>query len=501
MDFIYNELVGETPTNIYEPQNMGKDRVDFNADIKDLDNYMPVATTMTLLNTILGNNTLLEGSAGTAKTRLASVIGSIVHQIPFEMYERRRIVGSPGATPQDTYACHDIAQVAQGKDVAYIYLQAAVPCVIIDEVNRFSPLSQNMIREGIAAGVWPYANHSFKVEDQVVISCINPESYGGTNELNENLVDNYAITLIAPEFHAMMHKDLVETADERTRTLLGLENEVDDLEKFYKENKNDFEAVKKRIKQMQEKTVQAYEERGVPFINNGTISSIADEIKSVKFTAEAELFFYAAYAEMTYSKKFGRLRHDDPISDEDEDKNYLVCKIAETLRGRFLKDWRNTARALAWYLEKNPVKNEDENTREYRVGIDELKAAFIYASARRIKPHEGFENDVYTSKNEARRLSKDMEIARRAIQSVHDNFTDFQYDNVSGEETATFQELRNAMLIIKGQKEGKLSDAIATLQAAEHPLSDSVLEAIFINKYEDNRLAKTGGKKPYNLKV
>ncbi|MBI4143651.1 hypothetical protein HY486_00190, partial [Candidatus Woesearchaeota archaeon] len=63
----------------------------------------PVTTTMLLLNTLLGNNTLIEGGSGTGKTVLSSVVGSMLYQLPIEVFTWKKIIGSPGATVNEIY--------------------------------------------------------------------------------------------------------------------------------------------------------------------------------------------------------------------------------------------------------------------------------------------------------------------------------------------------------------------------------------------------------------
>lgn len=172
--FITSNFVAEVPRNIYDPEEFVSRRDAASGK------YLPVTTTMVLLNACLGNNTLIEGGCGTSKTQLASVAGSLLFGVPYELYERRRVIGTEEASINDIYATHDLAELNAGRDVAYLYLPFYLPLLVVDELNRFSPLGQNLIREGIATGNWNYGNHSWLVEDQIVVSAINPESYGGT---------------------------------------------------------------------------------------------------------------------------------------------------------------------------------------------------------------------------------------------------------------------------------------------------------------------------------
>lgn len=467
VNYINTNLIAETPRNIYDPEQGIEQALTSSGKLgKNKDQFLPITTTLLMLNSFLGNNTLMEGGSGTGKTRLASVAGSLLFQMPHELFERKRVVGTPGATVNEIYATHDLSELNRGNDVAFLYLPFYAPFLMIDELNRFSELEQNRIREGIAANTWNYANHSWIMSGkQLVVSAVNPESYGGTFILNENLLDNYSIVLEPAYFNPLFHDKLVQEAEDRIKQSLGLEEEVDDLMKFYEEHKNEPKLIRDKITDLQQKTLEAFKERKLPFVHNGDLDKIKDEIGQVKLSPEGYLFFQSVLAEMTYSKHYGRLRLDDPASDASHDQKYLSTKIREALAGRFLKSWMQTSKAIAWYFGKDHADVED------------VKAAFIYSSNKRIKPEEDFFQEA---QNNARNIPVNFKVAKNMMTIAWDNYSDFKGGR---KENPAFGNIRKAVRIINGEEKGTLGDAITELQKSDHPLAKSVLEAVALNEF------------------
>lgn len=472
VNHVVTNYIAEIPKDIYHPDRKIEDFLDANGNLfnglskSKNDELIPITTTLLTLNSCMGNNTLIEGGSGTGKTKLASVIGSIMYQLPIELFERKRVVGTPGSTVNEIYATHDLAELNKGKDVAFLYLPFYSPYLIIDELNRFSEIEQNRIREGVASDVWSYANHSWMLGKQLVISAVNPETYGGTFFLNENLLDNFSLVLEPAHYNPLFHANLVRDAESKIKADLGIEALINDLMGFYESNKNDPKLVKQKIEEIQAKTLKQFEAKKIPLINNGFVNEIKNQIDNIKFSPEGSLFFYSVLAEMTYSKQYGRLRSDDPQSQNSHDKKYLSTLIKEGLHGRFLKAWTDTSKAIAWYFKKS------------KVNIDDLKAAFIYTAPRRVRPQEDFRQKVL---QEPRSLPVNFEIARQIIETAWANYSDFK--GTSDQDGKTFNEIRKAIRIITNDDNGDLSEAIKILKAADHPLAKEVLEAVALDSY------------------
>lgn len=441
VEYCTSHFIAEVPHDIYDPRKEGK---------------VPVTTTLLFLNSILGGNTLIEGDRGTGKTKLATVAGTLISQLPYEFFAWRKVTGVPGATVNDIYATHDVAELNRGNDIAFLYLPFHAPFLIIDELNRYSELEQNRIREGISTGVWPYANHSWEVPGQVVVSAINPDVHGGTFSLNENLIDNYALVLEPPHYNAVLHTSQVIGAEERIREKLGLEEKVREFTTFYSERKNDFSAVQERLKKLQATMLGELRKRDVPFIHNGVLEEVRKEISDVPLSPEGNLFFYSSLAELTYSCKYGKSRYEDPASDDTHDRAYTGSLVQGGLHGRFVQDWVKIAKAIAWYMEK---KEAD---------VPELKAAFIYTSCRRLKPQEEFYHKVVS---EPRELNMRLEMSRRVVEAM--------WNNYSALEGGTgLQHVRKAIRMLNGEEKGDAQRVISILELVDHPLGRMLLEAL-----------------------
>ena len=471
IDYINNNFVAEVPRDVYAPHETLHSKIGSLDDSKAI----PITTTYLVLNTLMGKNTLIEGGSGTGKTLLSSVVASLMSQIPYEFFERRKITGVPGVQVNDIYATTDLSEMQKGRDVAFLYQNTFSPVLLMDELNRFDELSQNRIREGLSSHVWQYANHSWKIPGQLAIATINPETYGGTCILNENLLDNFSLILEPAYFNILEHSSLIVTARDNAREKLGLEAVIDELDAFYEKNKNDFEKVRRYIQNIQNTTAKEFVKRKIPFIHNGEISEVKKEIEEMEFDPEARLLLYCAMSESTWSRKFGRIRHEDPKSDSTHDAAYLSSMIQEGFAGRIFADIKSSAKAIAWYLGNKYVKIED------------LKTAFIYSSPRRVKPTDEFYQEVLSS---TRALPIRHEIARRTFEKVWENYSDFKDGN-----NKSFQLCREAIINLqKGENTSEarenIASARATLERTDHPLAQSILEYLAYREIKTRKEAR-----------
>ncbi len=470
VDYVTTHFIAETPSHLYDPGKRLEDALTINADktlsVKDAEFWMPRTATMLFLNTCLGQNTMLRDSSGTGKTKLATVAGSLLYQLPYETMEMARRVGSTGATATDIIATLDVAEINRGNDVGFLYFPLHLPFVFFDELNRYSELEQNLIREGIATHVWQFAGHSWRIPRQVIVSGINPGSYQGTFPLNENLTDNFSMVLEGAHYNAVAHGELVQDAEDNIRRELGDLSLAEDLRAFYDSYKKSHQEVGKKITAIQHKMLAKLKKQGIPTIANGDMTEIARQVKAVPFDAEAHLFSCALQAEMTESAAFGRNRPDDVKLPGSHDEAYLTGILSEGLAGRFLQDWHQTARALAWY-----------RGREH-VSVHELQASFIYTAPLRLRI--AAESEFYQkAAQEPRNVPLPVELSRRVVARAWENYSSLAGKR-GGSETESMQAVRKAVRIINGEEEGSHASAVAILQgpANDHPLARTVLKAI-----------------------
>lgn len=462
VNHITRNYIAEVPRDVYDPERGIADLLDAPTD---RDHFMPITTTLAVLNCCLGGNTLIEGGKGTGKTKLATVVGTLLFQLPYEFLEAHRVVGTQGATVSEIYATIDPAELMKGKNVGILYLPFHAPFIVIDELNRFSELEQNRIREGIATGVWKYASHAFVVPDQVVVSAMNPEEYGGTSLLNENLIDNYALTLEPAHANPLAHGRLVREAEGRMKKELGAADLHAKVLAYATEHPADSKGIQMMIKEMQEETRKRLDGKKIPMIYNGFIPGIQEAVGAVPFSAEANLFLLATLAEMTYSKKFGINRIEDPASDSTHDTAYLGAQLREAVAGRFMKDWHTTSKAIAWYLGKTAVD------------VDDVKAAFYYTAPRRIAAEEEFFQQALQG---TRSVPYRVKLTKEAMESVWKNYSDFKGKDT---ENPAFGSVRKAIRILNGAEQGGEDEAIRLLKGADHPLARACLEALAIHKF------------------
>ena len=379
------------------------------------------------------------------------------------MLDWKRVIGSPGVTREDVMASMDLAALARGEDVAYFYPPFHFPFLFIDEINRFSEPDQNIMREGIANGIWNYGAHTLRLDRQVVIAAINLEEYGGVFHFNENLVDNFALVLWPPIYEEMgWQAEVMQDAEGKIKEKLGLEKVVHEFQDFYLKNKEDATALAQRLEGIQKQTLKEFEKRGVPAIFNGQFDEIRKQVNEIPISAEALLFRYSLLAETNRSRKYGRNTVTHPSSDSSHDLPYLSTKLRESIEGRAKKDGDAVARALTWYQGKKEV------------GIEEIRAAFIYSLPRRLLPEESFRQEVLNASSE---LPLRHAIAKKVADIAFEHYTDFK----SNGNNKAFSTVRKVIKNIAGKTsptDNEIYKHISVLEAVDHPIAADLIAAI-----------------------
>jgi hypothetical protein len=290
------------------------------------------------------------------------------------------------------------------------------------------------------------------------------------------LADNFAIQLPPPEYNSILHDKLVRESKTNIENLLGCRDLVEKLEEYYRKDKGNTKYVIAKIKDISEEMKKVLDERKVPYIYNGDITKIRQEIEAQEFDPETTFLQHMIIAEMTYSYKFGRNRSSDPRSDHTHDQKYLSTKISEPLKGRFLNDWTALAKAISWYVG------------EEKVSIDALRTAFIYTAAHRIKPEKDFYQKIYSERRVDgmpvgfEPMAAEYECARAMFNSVYDHYNDLK------PESDEMFKIRKAIQIMNNEDSGKsdkLEDALNTLEDAynilknvDHPVGKLLSSAI-----------------------
>ncbi|MDD5182325.1 MAG: MoxR family ATPase [Candidatus Nanoarchaeia archaeon] len=481
INFVNANFIAEQKRSIFNPGVPLRQILDEKCelDASEAQKFVTITTTLAYLNSIMGNNTLLKGESGTAKTQLCKTIASVLYQLPIEFMDLERIAGTPKTTKEDIYGNINLGKLTkEGKVVPFLYLPFYAPMVIIDEINRYTPFEQNIIRDGVSEGVWKISGIPIEIAKQSVMSAMNPSNYDGVWPLNENLADNFALQLQNPIYNIVSHNKIINNSRKNLKALLGDKEITNQIEKFYEENKEDPEKMQKFIIEKTKDMKKILEERDVPFIANGSIDEIRTEISKQPFGAETKLIEYMLVSEMEHSYKYGENRSEDPKSDETHDMNYVSTMLQRPLKGRFVTDMENIAKAISWYMnEKN-------------VSIDALKTAFVYSTAHRIKPETDLEQEILTERKHDGEPScytpmpVEYECAKKVFEKAYEHYNDFKNNDKD-----TMYALRKGIKILTKDEKGSYADAKKLLDRVDHPIAKRVLDDIAESKLKELGIA------------
>jgi len=479
--YIQNNFVAEHNTNIYNPGEEPPDNVGKLSLKEKLKYATPINITLGVLNTILGNNTLIGGDSGFAKTYFGHILAALLYQIPIELIEID--IGAPKKSREDILGAPEIGSLMQGKVNPRLPLKNMLPLVRRDELNRYTTLEQNIVRSAISDGIYEIAGKIVKIEGQVNIAAINPENYGGVSPLNENILDNFAI-MISHFMPYSVHSDIVDHSETKAKELLGAKDLADRLRNEYNEHGTDLEYMLNKIEIMQKEMLKRLKENGVPTIYNGDFEKIRAEIDKIPFDPETSLLEAMLIDEMRYSVKYGENRSEDPVSDHSHDKKTLSTKLKRPLSGRWEKDCKMLAKAIAWLM------GED------RVPIEAYRTAFIYTAAHRIDPVADEYQRILTERPKDGKpsgfhpLTAKHEYAKVLFEEVYERYLDLKQDS------NTMYYLRNALkLLSEAETEDELikiiPEAIEILKMCDHPTAKAIsrgLKDVVINSEIDKWL-------------
>lgn len=282
--------------------------------------------TLAVINALVERGTMmLFGGHGGGKTTLSKYLGQIFCQLSKEEIEDCILRGHPQLTEEKILGSLDFAQMLGKKDLVNGKIDVnwnrfvTSRWKIIDEINRLSPYAQNILLSLLAEGSVKYHDQSKIVPPFTLYATLNPKDNANT-ELSLPFRDRFAIALpiTMPDYDS-------------------------------------FSTIGKRDKSVRNVNLENY-------LTSFELADVQDQIKSIPYTDEAELFINYIIASYRLCQRVSKESNDTITVDKNLCENChmnaaekVCCKIKQPLSVRVKEDLYRYGKALAWFLGEKQV--------------------------------------------------------------------------------------------------------------------------------------------------
>ncbi len=157
---------------------------------------LPEILTICILNALVPNSAmLLIGGHGGGKTSIAKFLGRMFTGISLMGLEESIIRGHPQLTEEKIIATLNIQKLMKNGEEEVIWRNFSLNFwKIIDEVNRCSPYTQNILLSLLAEGKLKYYDSILDVAKYTLYATLNPDD-SGTFELSAPFLDRFGISI------------------------------------------------------------------------------------------------------------------------------------------------------------------------------------------------------------------------------------------------------------------------------------------------------------------
>ena len=157
---------------------------------------LPEILTLCVLNSLVPNSAmLLIGGHGGGKTTLVKLLGRMCTSYPLAEIENSIIRGHPQLTEEKLVATLKLGKLMkEGKEEVIWRKFVTSFWKIIDEVNRLTPYSQDILLSLLAEGTVKYYDEITNIDKYCLFATINPQDIG-TFELSGPFLDRFGISV------------------------------------------------------------------------------------------------------------------------------------------------------------------------------------------------------------------------------------------------------------------------------------------------------------------
>ncbi len=350
---------------------------------------------------------MLMGPYGLGKTTSSENVITLIHGLPKEIVLAAEVRGHPEQTEEKMIARPDLGELNLGREkVLWSYFVLNAP-KILDELNRLPPSKQNIILDGIDRGNWKYLSDLVQNGEFTLFATCNPEDKGN-GVLIEPVLDRFDIATESKKPGIIEHSSLKDIPKEKKKILNGVA-EAQQIAEIYNDKTLSYkEKLEKTEKITEDYKNDLKKKTGLELLTKKELGEIADEIKAVPFTNDADLFYTFIISELTSCQQFGMKRTNDSCPEGCHYIKYACGKINNGISVRTTEALAKYARTLAWYTEE-------------KVGIEHLEKILPYVIWHKINFKEEYINKM---KNEARTDPAELYAAKQLVKEIKARFVE-----------------------------------------------------------------------------
>jgi MoxR-like ATPase len=347
------------------------------------------------LTYLLDRNHLIIGEPGWGKTTIAKVVAAAFSGLPYNLYDAMEIRGHPQKFEEKIVGRPHYGSLARGEENVIWQGTFGLDAVIIDEINRLPPDTQDVLLQGIDTGRWNYLNHSLYEGKKPAFLTMNERDGDRENGLLPALKDRIDIVTEEKYFSTLIVFNLEEArraiehelcCEEYTQTV------IDALARSY----SDYKKVLR-----EKRPIEGY-------LPHEKKLEIQEEIYARELENDALLFLQAFMAEINYSQQYGCKRAGDPKSPHTHDLNYAGVNVKHSFSPRSAMSALAYAKALAWFLGERSVT------------LDHMMYILPYVFAHKAHFHEDYIN---AHAGEVRSDCQIIHLAKELVKEVYERFT------------------------------------------------------------------------------
>ncbi len=327
--FVHSQSISvqyEDPTtgdqNAQESKTKGKSSRKSGKSGTLIQRNLPEILTLCVLNTLVPNSAmLLVGGHGGGKTSLVKYLGRMMTGKSLDEIEESIVRAHPALTEEKLVATLNIKKLMKDGEEEVIWRKFASNFwKIIDEVNRCSPYTQNILLSLLAEGKIKYYDAVLNVAKYCLFATLNPHDIG-TFDLSLPFLDRFGISVPISMPRSQDLAVILESQDEK----LGGYDELIQVPKVLTESE---------------------------------LLTIWYEVDSIPCNSEAANFIHAIVREFTLCDRIDKGNADQlkPSTGLCSGCHFFIpekvpcCNTDSILSVRVAKDLLRYARALSWLL-------------------------------------------------------------------------------------------------------------------------------------------------------
>jgi MoxR-like ATPase len=382
---------------------------------------------------------MLFGEYGLGKTTSSENVTALMEGLPLEVILSAEVRGHPEQTEEKMLARPDLGELNLGNEKvlwSYFVLNSSK---ILDEINRLPPSKLNVMLDGIDRGNWKYLSDMIQNGDFTLFATCNYAD-SGNSDLNEAALDRFDIATESKR-PSLMQLSMIKDMPRESKAYLSDAEVTKRVLAIYDSKTLSYQEKLTQVSEIKEQFKEDLEGRiGIPVLSTSELNEANAEIKEIKFSDEADLFYTFLLAELASCQTYGMKRATESCPSGCHFLDYGCGQIENGLSVRGTLAISKYAKSLAWLGEKDAVT------------VDDIEKVVPYAIWHKMEFSDNF---VASLKDDQRTDPLELYAAKRLVADIKQRFV----ENVNT--------MSNYVVLMR---DGNTSEAAKLIEDKDHPV-------------------------------